>query len=206
MIGEQEEVCMNKKNVLTMALILVVTVIMVLSTAAFAQEGTERRPMRERWEELTIKAVIEAVDPEKREVLLRGPEGNLMTVTAGENVKRFNEIEVGDMVTAQFWTYLKAEFREPTEAEKAEPLVVLAGWGKAPKGKPPGAVVGETIKAVVSIEIINRPDMFVTVRGPRGNYVSIPVEDNNLITQLNVGEVGILTYTEAVVLTLEKIE
>ena len=197
---------MNKKNVLTMALILMVTVIMVLSTAAFAQEGTERRPMRERWEELTIKAVIEAVDPEKREVLLRGPEGNLMTVTAGENVKRFNEIEVGDMVTAQFWTYLKAEFREPTEAEKAEPLVVLAGWGKAPKGKPPGAVVGRTIKAVVSIEIINRPDMFVTVRGPRGNYVSIPVEDNDLITQLNVGEVGILTYTEAVVLTLEKIE
>ena len=197
---------MNKKNVLTMALILMVTVIMVLSTAAFAQEGTERRPMRERWEELTIKAVIEAVDPEKREVLLRGPEGNLMTVTAGENVKRFNEIEVGDMVTAQFWTYLKAEFREPTEAEKTEPLVVLAGWGKAPKGKPPGAVVGRTIKAVVSIEIINRPDMFVTVRGPRGNYVSIPVEDNDLITQLNVGEVGILTYTEAVVLTLEKIE
>ena len=197
---------MNKKNVLTMALILMVTVIMVLSTAAFAQEGTERRPMRERWEELTIKAVIEAVDPEKREVLLRGPEGNLMTVTAGENVKRFNEIEVGDMVTAQFWTYLKAEFREPTEAEKAEPLVVLAGWGKAPKGKPPGAVVGRTIKAVVSIEIINRPDMFVTVRGPRGNYVSIPVEDNDLITQLNVGEVVVLTYTEAVVLTLEKIE
>ena len=197
---------MNKKNVLTMALILMVTVIMVLSAAAFAQEGTERRPMRERWEELTIEAVIEAVDPEKREVLLRGPEGNLMTVTAGENVKRFNEIEVGDMVTAQFWTYLKAEFREPTEAEKAEPLVVLAGWGKAPKGKPPGAVVGRTIKAVVSIEIINRPDMFVTVRGPRGNYVSIPVEDNDLITQLNVGEVGVLTYTEAVVLTLEKIE
>ena len=197
---------MNKKNVLTMALILMVTVIMVLSAAAFAQEGTERRPMRERWEELTIKAVIEAVDPEKREVLLRGPEGNLMTVTAGENVKRFNEIEVGDMVTAQFWTYLKAEFREPTEAEKAEPLVVLAGWGKAPKGKPPGAVVGETIKAVVSIEIINRPDMFVTVRSPRGHYVSIPVEDNDLITQLNVGEVVVLTYTEAVVLTLEKIE
>ncbi len=197
---------MNKKNVFTMALMLMVTVMMVLSAAAFAQEGTERRPMRERWEELTIKAVIEAVDPEKREVLLRGPEGNLMTVTAGENVKRFNEIEVGDMVTAQFWTYLKAEFREPTEAEKAEPLVVLAEWGKAPKGKPPGAVVGETIQAVVSIEIINRPDMFVTVRGPRGNYVSIPVEDKDLITQLNVGEVGVLTYSEAVALTLKKIE
>ena len=197
---------MKKKRILQMALILTVTGIMMISTAAFAQEGTERRPTRERWETLTVEAVVETVDQETREVLLRGPEGNLMTVTAGENVERFNEIEVGDKVNAQFSTYFKAEFREPTEAEKAEPLVVLAGLGKASEDKPPSAVVGQAIKAVVSIEIINRPDMFVTVRGPHGNYVSIPIEDKDLITQLNVGEVVVLTYTEAVAIMLEKIK
>ena len=189
-----------------MALILTMIGTMVISTAAFAQEGTERRPTRERWETLTIEALIEAVDQETREVLLRGPAGNLMTVTAGESVERFNEIKVGDKVSAQFSTYLKAEFREATEAEKAEPLVVLAGLGKASEDKPPGAVIGEAVKAVVTIEIVNRPDMYVTVKGPRGNYVSIPVEDRDLITQLNVGEVVVLTYTESVALMLEKIK
>ena len=197
---------MNSRNVITLALILMAAGFMVLSTAAFAQESTERRPTREKWEELTIEALVEAVDSEKREVLLRGPEGNLVTITADETVKRFGEIEVGDKVTTRFWTYMMAEFREPTEAEIAEPLVILAEWGKAPEDMPPGAAVGQTIKGVVTIEIINRPDMYVTVQGPLGNYLSIPVEDKEIITQLNIGEVIVLTYAEAVAMTLEKID
>jgi hypothetical protein len=205
-IGYHEEVFMKKKSAIRLALILMVTGIMVMLAVALTQEGTERRPTREKWESLTIEAVVEAVDQEKREVLLRGPEGNLVTVTADEGVQRLDEIKVGDRVNAQFSTYIKAEFRDPTEAEKAEPVVVLAGLGRAAENQPPGAVVGQAFKAVVTIEIINRPDMFVTVKGPRGNYATIPAEDRELITQLNVGEVVILTYAEAVALMLEKIK
>lgn len=197
---------MYKKNALTMALILMVSGTMLMSTVAFAQEGTERRPTREGWEEMTIEAVVESIDPETRQLLLRGPKGDLATVTASENVTRFNEIEVGDVIKTQFWTYIKAEFREPTAAEKAEPLVVIGELGKAAMDKPPAAAVGETIKAVVTIEVINRPDMFVVVKGPRGNYLSIPVLDKDLITQLKVGEVVVMTYAEAIVFMLEKIE
>jgi hypothetical protein len=47
--------------------------------------------------------------------------------------------------------------------------------------------------------------MLATVRGPRGNYLTIKMEDKALIEQLNIGQVVILTYAEAVVVSLEKL-
>ena len=57
-----------------------------------------------------------------------------------------------------------------------------------------------------TIEIINREDKLVTIKGPRGNYVTLPVEDESLLEDLKVGEVGVITYIEAFVLAIEKTE
>ncbi len=188
------------------AFILILIGFVVMSVIALGQETGERRPTRERWDHVAFQARVEAIDLDKREAVLRGPLGNLVTVEADESVERFNEIKVGDLVNAEFWTYIKAEFRNPTPDELKEPLVILEESGKAPKGMPPAAAVGAVIQAVVTLEIINRPDMMVTVKGPRGQYVTIPVEDPNLITQLRVGEVAVLTYAEALALSLEKVQ
>ena len=47
--------------------------------------------------------------------------------------------------------------------------------------------------------------MDVVVKGPQGNFMTIPVEDPELIEMLNVGKVVILTYGEAMALYIEKI-
>jgi hypothetical protein len=186
-------------------IVLSLIAIAVTSITASAQQSEERRPSREKSEQVSMRAGVVAIDLETREVLLRGPEGGLVTIKADETVERFNEISVGDFVNVEFWAYMKAEFRDPTPEETQEPLVILAEAGKAPKDMPPGGAVGAVVKAVVTIEIINRPDMVVTVKGPRGQYVSIPVADPTLITQLRVGEVTVITYAEALALTLEKV-
>ena len=99
-----------------------------------------------------------------------------------------------------------AEFRNPTIEELVEPFVVIGAAEKAGLEESPYAGEAVIVRAIVTIEIINRPNMFVTVRGPRGNYLTIDVQDEQLIEQLNVGEVGILTYAEAVAISLEKIQ
>jgi len=43
-----------------------------------------------------------------------------------------------------------------------------------------------------------------TVRGPRGNYLSIQMEDEALMQRLNIGQKVILTYAEAIAVSLEK--
>ncbi len=173
--------------------------------AVFGQEGKERRPQRERWNQMTLTAKVVAVDMETRELTLKGIDGHLVTVVAGPEVERLREISPGDMIVTEFWTYIKAEFRDPTAEEMAEPVVVVAEADKTPEGAPPAAAIGAIVRAVVTVEVINRPDMLYVLRGPNGRYVTIEAEDPVLMTKINVGEVLILTYGEALVMSLEKV-
>jgi hypothetical protein len=172
---------------------------MLLTLNLFAQED------REMWYSEELQGTITALDTDSREVTVVGQEGNIVTLTAGEEVERFNEFEVGDLIKLEYWTYMMAEFRNPTPEEILEPLVVIAEAGKVDLDMPPGAAIGALVKALVTVEVINRPYMDVVVKGPQGNFVTIPVEDPSLIQTLNVGKVVILTYGEAMALYIEKI-
>lgn len=184
---------------------LLLIAIVFLSLNVSGQETEDRRPSREKWNLEATQGTVTDINKETREITLMDSQGGLVTITAGEAVERFDEIEVGDRVNFEYWTYMMAEFREPTTQEIEEPLVVLAEAGKAPEGVAPGAIVGAVVKAVVTIEVLNRPNMLATVQGPRGNYLTIPMEDPKLMEELHIGEVVILTYAEAIAVSLEKV-
>ena len=172
---------------------------MLLTLNLFAQED------RAAWFSEELQGTITSLDTDSREVTVVGQEGNIVTLMAGEEVERFNELEVGDLIKLEYWTFMMAEFRNPSPEELAEPLVILAEAGKVDLDMPPGAALGALVKAVVTVEVINRPYMDVVVKGPQGNFMTIPVEDPELIEMLNVGKVVILTYGEAMALYIEKI-
>lgn len=188
------------KSLKNYAIVLVMTLFVSLNS--YAQEN---RPSREKWDEVSMQGTITEINPETREITLMGTDGGLMTVTAGEEVERFNEFAVDDVIKFDYYTYIKAEFRDPTPEEVEEPVQIMAEGGKAPEGVDPAAVVGAVVKAVVTIEALNRPFMLATVSGPNGNYVSIPMEDEELMKELHIGEVLILTYAEAMAVSLEKV-
>ncbi len=178
----------------------------ILCFPLYAQDTQNNQPPKEKWSLVTMDGTVTNIVKETREVTLKGPDGELVTVTASDEVKRFDEIKVGDVVTFDYYTYLKAEFREPTAAELAEPLVAVAEAGKAPEGMDPAAIVGAVVKAVVSVEILNRPNMTATVKGPRGNYLTVEMEDEGLMQNLHIGQKVILTYAEAMALSLTKVD
>ncbi len=181
-----------------------VFVAIILASGAFAQQTEERRPPRSAWTLSALVARVESIDYATREVTLRGQFGELVSIEADDSIQRLDEIAAGDFVVAEYWTYIKAEFRDPTPEEKDNPLVILAAGEKAIAEAPPGASIGAIARAVVTIEIINRPDMLVTVKGPGGNYVAVSVEDSELIKELRIGELLVLTYAEALAISLEK--
>jgi hypothetical protein len=192
---------MDMKTIITLLITL------MLAVPAFAQTSAGDKPLaKEKWIRVKIKASVENINSEKREVTLKGPRGNLVTLTATEAVKRFDEIKVGDTVRAEYLTFLRAEFREPTAEEKATPLVVLAEAGRAPKEVDPAGVVGAVVKAVVKVVAINTQGKKVAIQGPRGNFMILPVADEAVLKNLKVGEVVIMTYAEAVGLSLEKVK
>ena len=180
-------------------------VLVVMTSLTFNTYAQDKRPSREKWDQVSMQGTVTDIDAETREITLMGTDGGLVTITAGEDVERFDEIGVDDVIKFEYYTYIKAEFRDPTPEEVAEPLQMIAEAGKAPEGIDPAAVVGAVVKAVVTIEALNRPFMLATVSGPNGNYVSIPMEDEELMKELHIGEVLILTYAEAVAVALEKV-
>jgi len=56
-----------------------------------------------------IQARVDAIDYNDRTVVLTGPEGNSVTLTVDERVKRLNEVKVGDIVVVGYTQALAAE-------------------------------------------------------------------------------------------------
>jgi hypothetical protein len=185
--------------------ILCGALIALSQTIAIAAEQTETKPVTRHESELTtITATVESVDPEKREVTLKGPHGKV-TITADKSVKRFNEVKAGDVVQATYYQSVAAELREPTAEEKANPLTVESGSGRASESSAPAGGVARRVKAVTTIESIDRSAQTITVKGPRGNTVTAKVEHPENLAKMQVGQNIVITYTEALALSLEKV-
>src|SRR6185295_18193857 len=97
---------------------------------------------------IKITAVVESVDLATRRITLKGPKGEPETYVAGPEVKRLAEIKAGDKITLDYKVGAVAELREPTEAEKAAPLVLAEGAQRAPSDQPPGGAFARAVRVV----------------------------------------------------------
>ena len=163
-------------------------------------------PTREDAVAVSVTATIEALDYDTREATLKGPLGNMVTFTVDPSVERLKEFKVGDVVRADYLVSVAFELREPTPEEQKEPFVILDAAGKAPKEGAPAAAAARKIKAVCTIEGIDRPTETVTLKGPRGRYATVLVADPASLPKLRIGQSVVVTYTEAVGLSLEKVK
>ena len=50
--------------------------------------------------EVTLRGTVEAVDHEARTVSIRGEQGNVVTLDVPQSVARFDQVKVGDIITA----------------------------------------------------------------------------------------------------------
>jgi hypothetical protein len=153
---------------------------------------------------VSVTAKVEAIDQAKREVTLKGPLGNVVTFVVDERVKRLNEFKAGDEVTADYYVSLAGELRAPTEAEKKTPLTILEGGARAPKGTSPAGGVVRAFKVVATVVGLDLPTQSVTLEGPLGNSGSIRAGSVENLKQLRLGDTVIVTYTEALAVSLHK--
>ena len=73
---------------------------------------------------VTVTATVEAIDQKTRMVTLRGPDGKLTTVHAGDQVKNLAQVKKGDQVVVTYYESLAYEVHKP--GGQAVPGVVAA--------------------------------------------------------------------------------
>ena len=186
--------------------LLLAALSLTLALTALAQETKPLAPplSAERTILVTVTAKVQAIDQAKREVTLKGPLGNVVTFVVDERVRRLNEVSVGDEVTADYYVSLAGELRSPTEEEKKNPLTILAGAARAPKGTSPAGGGLRAFKVVATVIGLDLPTQSVTLEGPLGNSGTIRAEKVENLKQLRLGDTIVVTYTEALAISLQK--
>jgi hypothetical protein len=189
-------------HVFAAALLLAVVALLPRPAAAQAEAGEGEV----RAASVSVEALITDIDFESRELTLQMPGGAFVTMNAGEEAKRLDEFEVGDVIVATYLTSLAGQVREPTEEEKANPWQEVEGAMKAGLEERPGMAGMRVIKAVCTIEGMNRVAGTVMVEDPRGKYHLIGDIAPEKFKGRMLGDTIILVYSEAVALSLEKKE
>ena len=172
---------------------------------AFAQSGAaavvKSEPGRVTVAEtVRVTATVEAIDKAKRLVTLKGPEGNSFVVQASPELKRFDQIKVGDVVVAQYIEALTlqlkkggGQIRERIEREDA---------AVTPPGAAPGAVAGRQVTVIADVIAVDAAKQSVRLQGPK-RVVDLKVRDPQQFKAIKVGDQIEGTFTEAVAIALE---
>ena len=151
-------------------------------------------------ETVKITATITAIDKATRDVTLKGPQGNEMVVTAGPEVKNFDQLKVGDQVNLNYMEAL------PLELKKGGGLVVArtekAGAAGAKPGEKPAGAVGRQVTVVADVVALDPAKQVVTLKGPQ-RTVDLKIPDPEQFKRIAKGDQVEATYTQAVAINVE---
>jgi hypothetical protein len=154
-------------------------------------------------EEVTsVAATVVKVDEKQRIVTLRDAAGRVFDVHVGDEVKNLPHVERGDQVIASYYESIAIMLRKPGEATPAADTAAVAA--RAEPGKKPGAMAGRQTTLTATVVGISKRKGTVTLKGPRGNSVTLNVRDPKRLEGVRVGDVVEAVYSEAIAISMEK--
>ncbi len=149
---------------------------------------------------ISKSATIVTIDHTNRTIALKDAQGNIEDVHAGPDIKRFDELKVGDTVTFSYHAAIVYQILKPGATATAPPSGVSTVRGQGVK--PSGAVTQQR-QATVTVEKIDPAIPSITVKTADGHSMSAKVEDKKNIEGLKVGDKVTVTFTEALMITVE---
>jgi hypothetical protein len=152
-------------------------------------------------EAVRITARITAIDPATRTVTVVGPKGKSVSLVAGDKVRNFAQIKVGDEVVLRYMEAVTVAL-EKSAVGRSETQTTSGPMAAAPGAKP---AVGETTTTtiVANVQSVDTAAQSVVLEGPNGKYVEVKVKDPAVFKQVKANDKVKVTYTEAVLLDVE---
>ncbi|MFA6349715.1 MAG: hypothetical protein WCY12_02145 [Candidatus Omnitrophota bacterium] len=163
---------------------------------------SESKPEAFTDESINITATVESIDQAKREITVKGPEGNLMTFIADASVKNFDQIQKGDTVAVDYYASVAVYVSKAGQAPMAEEkdTVETAALGQKPAGFE--LKVDEIVAVVTAIDYAKRS---ITLKGPKGNEMTFIVNDKvKKLEEIKVGDDVVARVTQALAIAVNK--
>jgi len=174
--------------------VIAAAVLVGMARTAMAQSKTVSSEMR------TETGVVEAIEASTRSVTLKKPDGTFVTTVAGPDMTRFSELKVGDKVTAKFYENVVVRLKAPGESEGYSAAAGTTGSEQVL----PGGTKAKQVSITATITGITPEPPTITFTGPNGWKYTSKVQDTAALSKVKVGDKVEITWTEAMLVSVER--
>jgi len=165
-----------------------------------AVEG--KKPSVKKEKTTHVTATVEAVDYDNRIVTVKGPEGNIVDIKAGDRVKNLAQIKVGDNVEITYYESLAVKVFKAGEVPQGTAATVAAERTAKPGDKPAG-VVGSQVTVTATVESISPNKTSVTLKMSDGKFKVVKIKDKKNLENVKVGDEVVITATETLAIAVK---
>ena len=177
----------------------IATVLALSACSSTPADTAARAPVTLSSEQVTLEGSIIRVDRANRMVTIRGSEGAELDVSVDDQVRNFDQLQVGDRVALDYHRAVAAQI-EPAGSFQVG-TTVEQGGSRAGAGSRPGGSASETVTLVAEVLAVDAAASTVTLKGPRGNVVTLEVLREDLrarLARIKAGDLLRVTFSEAV--------
>jgi hypothetical protein len=146
----------------------------------------------------TVTATVEAIESSTRQVTVRKPDGTDVTFYVPPEMKRFDQLKVGDKITGKYYDNVVIQVKQAGTAD----VNSAAGKLVPVEGAPAGTMSYQrTITATITAIDPKTPS--ITFTGPNNWKYSSRVEDKEALSKVKVGDKVDITWTMALLMSTD---
>jgi Cu/Ag efflux protein CusF len=181
---------------------MTIATLLAVATPLAAQEGAANaaRPAAGVLAAETVTATVQAIDLTTREVVLRTADGESIVLVVGPEARNLGQVEVGDLVTAQYQVGLVVGLGPPGVESRVDETEVV----RTPEGARPGGIVRTTTAVTATITAIDAEQRIVTLQGPE-RTIELPVSDAVDLGNVKVGDRVGAVFEESLAILVEPV-
>ena len=142
-----------------------------------------------------LSGTVVVINKETRQMTIKTPEGHFEVLDIPEQVKRIDNIKVGNKVDI---TETQAVLVDVEKGRDAGSMgAVEKTTVKPDAGRKPSGTITTKLKLYGKVEAVDRVNSTVTVRGPE-NVVTLSVKDKAILNDLKPGDGVVATYVRTI--------
>lgn len=147
-----------------------------------------------------IQGRVKSIDRKTRTVVIKGANGNTLSIEAGKDVVNFNQIRLGDYVTLRYYQAAALNLKK-VDNNGVRKRVEFVTASRAAPGEKPSATVTDNVEVIATVVAIDTKANTLTIEGVK-RRIQLVVKDPALLQSLKVGDQVQATYTESVAISV----
>lgn len=179
--------------------------------ATWDKPATQRTPVRlhqpipplEARDKVTATAIVQAVNLENRQLVLRGKGDSIHTLAVSEEVRNLPQIKSGDRIELTYYESLALAL-EKSATDSAARRGATGGIERGEAGRQPASVAREDVEIVADIARIQQKTRRVTLRSTE-SVVTLKVPKTIDIRKFKVGDRVRANYVPAVAVAVQPV-